>query len=98
MKTTTDQMFSNGNDFMTWTGQNCELCLKHSHYNSKKDEYTKFKCRIDADMNMQIAGLYEISVRSFKTVQLEKCPNIKTESNPRKKRKIKNQTELELNF
>jgi|ERR1035437_16983 hypothetical protein len=98
MKMTYEMMFSNGTEFMIWTSRNCDLCVKQSHYNSKTDEYTKFKCRIDADMTMQQAGLSEISVRSYETVQQDICPYMQTGRRVFKKRKIKNQTELELDI
>jgi hypothetical protein len=96
MKTTEDPMFSNGTEFMIWTSRNCDICVKQSHYIEKKDEYTKFKCRIDADMSMQQAGLSEISIRSYETVRLDSCPYIQLTHNPKKKKKILNQTELDL--
>ena len=96
MKTTYEPMFSNRTEFMIWTGNNCDKCVKQSHYNEKTDEYTKFKCTIDRDMTMQQAGLNEINIRSFEVVQNDFCPYIQTHKKFTKKRIIKNQLNLDL--
>lgn len=96
MKTTCEPMFSNGSEHMTWTAHNCDKCLKQSKYKEKTDTYTGFRCSIDRDINAQIIGLHEISQKSYDTVQNSECPYIQTERKLPKKRKIKNQLELEL--
>jgi len=97
MKTTTEPMFSNASEFMSWSAVNCERCVKWSKYNEATDTYTAFKCSIDRDINAQIIGLHEVSQRSFDVTQESDCPHIKSEHKKSfKKRVIKNQLQLEL--
>ena len=91
MKTTESLLFSNSTEMMCWRDANCDRCIKASTYNEKTDEYTKFRCQIDADIQAQAAGLSEVSQRSYNIVQNEVCPFIQTQRKTPKKRKIKGQ-------
>lgn len=96
MKTTCEPMFSNGSELMTWTANNCDNCIKQSKYKEETDNYSEFRCTIDRDINMQVIGVHEVSLRSYLVTQNSVCPYIQTERKLPKKRKIKNQLELEL--
>jgi hypothetical protein len=96
MKTTCEPLFSNGTEFMQWQYRNCERCIKQSRYNEKKDSYPAFRCSIDRDISVQQVGLMEVNVKSYEATRQKDCPYIQTEPKSPKKRKIKNQLELEL--
>jgi len=97
MKTTTEPMFSNASEFMSWSAANCEQCVKWSKYDEFTDTYTAFKCSIDRDINAQIMGLHEVSQRSFDVTQERYCPYKCTKRKKVfKKRAIKNQLQLLL--
>ena len=74
MKTTTKNCFSNGTEWMIWTSNNCDQCHKQSKYKLDEDEYTKFVCKIDMEINGQMAGLQEISERTYNITQQADCP------------------------
>jgi hypothetical protein len=91
MKTTSENCFSNGSEHCSWVERNCHDCIKQSHYKEKTDTYTAFKCTIDRDIQMQIIGLKEISLKSWEITQLMDCPNKTTERKKTfKKRKLLN--------
>ena len=97
MKTTTDPMFSNGSEFSSWQSNNCDRCKKASIYNEKEDSYPNYKCSIQRDIDAQVCGLHEVSIRSFEVTQSPECIHIQNERKiTKKKRKIKNQLQLEL--
>lgn len=93
MKTTDKPLFSNGTEFMLWTSNNCDKCVKQSTYNEKKDTYSSFRCSIDRDIQLQQAGLNEVNLRSYETTKLKDCPYLQTEIK-KKRRLIKNQQTL----
>jgi predicted proteasome-type protease len=95
MKTTTQLSFSNGTDFMRWQDRNCSRCVKAVFYNEKKDFYPEYRCKVQGQIEGQSAGIYEISARTYEAAQKADCPYIQMERKRYKKR-IKNQTELEL--
>ena len=98
MKRIKANLFSNGTEHMTWTGLNCEKCVKMSRYNESKDTYSQFRCSIDKDIQEQCAGLTdEVNVKSYEAVRQLKCPYIQTERKVKLHRKIKNQQTLEFN-
>lgn len=88
------QMFSDGTEMMNWQHKNCCHCVKMSTYNDKNEKYTKFRCSIDRDIQMQSAGFSEFSIRSYSVVQNKVCKYIQTQRKKYKSRKIKCQTEL----
>lgn len=96
MKTTTEKLFSNSTEAIEWVSRNCDHCIKQSHYNEKADDWTNFRCTVDADIQSQMAGFSEIRQRSLETVRKTDCPFIQTKRNPIKKRDIKGQTNIEL--
>jgi len=96
MKITDKPLFSNGTEFTSWQHRNCDNCVKQSRYNEKNDTYSRFRCTIDRDISMQQVGLQEVNVKSWEATQLKDCPYIQTERKIGKKRKIKNQLQLEL--
>lgn len=96
MKTTTENCFSKGTECMNWISKNCANCYKQSKYNSKKEEYTKFICKIDEEINGQMAGLYEISQRTYDVTQKADCP-YKQVARPKMVRKHKtNKSQISL--
>ena len=97
MKTTTDPMFSNGSEFSGWQYHNCDRCQKSSKYNPKTDSYSQYRCSIQRDIDAQVIGCMDVSIRSYKVTQLSECQHIQTERKlVKKKRVVKNQLMLEL--
>ena len=100
MKRIKQQLFSNGTEFMSWTANNCDKCIKQSRYNEKKDTYSSFKCSIDKEIQLQAAGMPDdgfVNEKSVNTVSVLQCPFIQIDRKKvTKKRKIKNQMQLEL--
>lgn len=94
--TTTEHCFSNGTKFLYWQNNNCAQCVKATWYNEIKNEFPKYRCSIQRDIEAQSAGLHEINQRSYEVAKQDECPFKKTERKIQKKRKIKNQTELQL--
>ena len=94
--TTTKHCFSNGTEFINWQDNNCGNCVKAIWYNEKTDSYPQYRCAIQRDIEAQSAGLLEINQRSYEVAQQQECPFKKTERKIHKKRKIKNQTELNM--
>lgn len=94
MKTTTEPMFSNGNEHLQWEARNCDRCVKKSHYVEKRDDWTAFKCSIDRDIQAQICGLMDVNLKSFAATRGKDCPYIQLERKLPKKRPLKNQLNL----
>lgn len=91
-KTTTQNCFSCGTDFMVWQTNNCEKCIKAVWYNEKTKTFSKYRCSVQGQLESQIAGLYEISERTYNATQQINRPYKKTERN--KKRKKDNEPKL----
>lgn len=100
MKKIDKDPFSNGTEFMLWNEHNCDRCVKASHYNEKKDEYTKYRCAIQRDIDTRAYSNEPISERTITicdnfTLWGVSCPYLHTESKKYMK-KEKNQITLEL--
>lgn len=91
-KTTTKECFTNGTDFMVWQTINCEKCVKAVWYNEKTKTFPKYRCSVQGQLEGQIAGIYEISERTYNATQQKDCPYKKTERT--KKRKKDNEPKL----
>lgn len=98
MKKTKNPCFSNGTEHMVWFELNCDHCWKASIYSERIKDYTKFKCKINAEVIMQIAGYDEISQRTYDITQKRDCPFKQEKRLIKKRRKVKNQTEIPLLF
>lgn len=97
MKRIERYLFSNGTEHSTWTGLNCDKCVKASRYNENKDTYSQFRCSIDEDIQMQAAGIVEaVRVKSVEAVEQPVCPYLQTERKIKSHRPIKNQQTLEF--
>lgn len=90
MKKTTDQMFSNGTEYMQWTYRNCSRCIKRI----KDPNGVKFRCSVERDIYHAALGIGEVNLRSYNATQQRVCPYLKTERTPTKKRKVKGQGDL----
>ena len=90
-------LFSNGTEFMLWTGRNCDRCIKAVFYNEKKDFYPKYKCRIQEHIEMACIGDGMGSARDYKATHSYICPYIKTEKQRKKQsNQKKDKAQLEL--
>ena len=49
--------FSNGTEFMAWTAQNCDRCVKASHLRKTiaGEEYTTFRCAVQKEIILAAA-------------------------------------------
>ena len=94
-KLTSEPMFSNGTEAMTWIENNCNNCWKQSRYSEKHDRWVNQKCSIERDIQAQMAGL-EINERSYLFVTNNSiCPNRQFEKpTVHKKRTPKVQNDL----
>ncbi len=95
MKTISTPPFSNGTEFMVWEEHNCDLCIKASRYNEKKQGYTKVRCAVQQGIIDSMIGL-PISQRSFDALQKWDCPYKKTEWPKRKRKEKVNPNQLTL--
>jgi hypothetical protein len=98
MKKIDKDPFSNGTEFMVWNEHNCDRCVKASHYNEKTEDYTKYRCAIQRDIDTRAYCNEPINERTVTickafTLYGERCPNLQTERKRRAK-KIKEQLEL----
>lgn len=86
MRTTTKPCFSNGTEFMNWQGRNCAKCFKSVHFNEKTGIFPRYKCQIQAQIEAQVAGLSEITLRTYVATQQSECPykQTKRKQYPRK--------------
>ena len=91
-------LFSNGTEHMSWVSRNCERCWKLSKYNEKKGTWSQFRCSIDKQIQMQLAGVDDgyVSKKAYDAVRLPDCPYIETQRKVKKKKVAKNQQTLEL--
>ena len=92
------QAFSNGTEFMIFEDHNCSRCVKASKYNEKKDEYTKFRCKVQEEIIKAAISDGMVSDRVADithdfTLHGRKCKYLKTE---RKKYVKQNKNQLEL--
>ena len=88
-KLTSEPMFSNGTEAMTWIENNCNNCWKQSRYSEKQDKWVNQKCSIERDIQAQMAGL-EINERSYLFVTSNSiCPNRQFERPRVHKKRIK---------
>ena len=90
MKLTDNPCFSNGTEQMIWFERNCDRCWKASKYNEKKDDYTAFKCKINAEITGQICGFSEISLRTYNITKEADCPYRQETKIVKKHRKTEN--------
>lgn len=100
MKKIDKDPFSNGTEFMLWNEHNCDRCIKASHYNEKTEDYTKFHCAIQRDIETRLYCNEPINERTIEICNEfiwrgTLCPKLQTE---RKKytKKDKNQMSLEI--
>lgn len=92
MKKTNKYAFANGTELMMFLAENCEKCIKYSHFNGKKQEYTKYRCAIQRDIEEQMALDSPISARTLEvcndfTMHGKLCRFCKTERKTTKKQK-----------
>lgn len=79
MKTTKAHCFSNGTEWMWWLERNCYRCWKASHLKSDNATITKYRCKIEAEMDAQAAGVDEIGQRTYDVAHMADCPYRQTE-------------------
>lgn len=99
MKKTDKYAFANGTEFMTFLAENCEKCVKYSHFNEKTQEYTKYICAIQRDIDQQMWSGSAISERTLKVCDGfifngKVCEFRKTERKRQKKTEINTQLTL----
>lgn len=58
--------FSNGTETVLWYEHNCDRCIKASHYNKKKEEFTKYRCAIQRDIETRMYCDEPINERTIK--------------------------------
>lgn len=80
------QAFSNGTEFMWWQGHNCDRCVKASHYNPKTDEFTKYRCQIQCDIEMASVQEGLVTKRVYDIVQQPTCKYLQTDRKRRRTR------------
>ena len=69
--------FSNGTEFMTWTANNCDKCIKASHLRETIAgvEYTTFRCSVQREIILASAFVDEyVSKRTYDICQKRDCP------------------------
>lgn len=71
--------FSNGTEFMWWQGNNCDRCIKASRYNVKTDEYTKYRCQVQCDIEMASVQDGLVTKRVYDIVSQPICKYLQTE-------------------
>ena len=92
MRRIEEPAFSNGSEFMNFIAKNCEKCIKYSHFSEKMNDYTKYKCSIQRDIEEQMALDSPISARTLEvcndfTMHGKLCRFCKTERKTTKKQK-----------
>ena len=90
--------FSNGTEFIFFEDYNCSKCVKASRYNENKDEYTKFRCKVQEEIIKAAISDGMVSNRVADithdfTLHGRNCKYLKTE---RKKYVKQNKNQLEL--
>lgn len=99
-KNCTNPCFSNGSSCVDWLEINCEKCTKSSHYNEKKDTYSKIRCSIQEDIFTQYLGNGNESIRqrSYDATRHLRCPYFNDTSKKKKLKKEckKNENQIEL--
>ena len=83
MKKTNKYAFATGMELMIFLSENCEKCVKYSHFNDKMQEYTKYRCAIQRDIDNQMWSGSAISERTLKVcndfiMSGTLCPNLQT--------------------
>jgi len=81
-KTTIVPLFSNGTEFTLWMERNCARCYKAPHlprhdgndYYDNGATFTKCYCAVHRDIDRQVIGQMEISLRSADIVANYSCP------------------------
>lgn len=90
MKKTNKYAFANGTELMVFLAENCEKCIKYSHFNEKPQKFTKYRCAIQRDIDNQMWADDVISERTLKvcddfTINGKLCEFRKTERKKPKK-------------
>lgn len=79
MKKSKYPIFSNGTEFEMWEHYNCDKCVKASRYNPKKDEYTKFRCKVQEEIIMAYLDDGRASQRTYDICQNSVCKYLQAE-------------------
>lgn len=92
MKKTNKYAFANGTELMVFLAENCEKCIKYSHFNEKTQKFTKYRCAIQRDIDYQMWSDDVISERTLKvcddfTFKGKLCEFRQTERKTTKKQK-----------
>ena len=68
--------FGNGSECYDWIERNCDICVKGSRYDTKKDRYTKIRCSIQDDIFAQDLGSGNDAIRqkSYDATRTNNCP------------------------
>ena len=98
MKKVSIPCFSNGTEYAVWTERNCDRCYKSPKMKNDGEYYTKSRCRIFDELDVQLLGYGNepVSERTYNVTHMRKCPYRK-EHFPRSKRKD-NDKSLTINF
>ena len=88
MKKVSIPCFSNGTEYAMWTERNCDRCYKSPKITRDEKDYTKSRCRIFDELDVQLLGYGNepVSKRTYKVTQMLDCP-YRQEHYPRSKRK-----------
>lgn len=86
MKSTQKQLFSNGTEYMNWTGNNCANCIKSRSIRPSKrpqsafdEDVPNYRCSVEREIDWQMLGNSEVSQRSYDTTHNADCPFKQTE-------------------
>ena len=75
MRTTTKPCFSNGTEHMQWVERNCDRCWKQSKLNEKTGQYTRYYCKINEEIDLQMMGEMAVNTKTYVIAQMRDCPN-----------------------
>ena len=84
--TTTEPLFKNETERLSWTYHNCSRCWRRSRWSESKNDWENNKCSVDRDINQQLSGVMLVTARSKKIAANDSCPN-RQESRPEHTRK-----------
>lgn len=70
--------FSNGTEFMWWQGRNCDRCVKASRYDAKRDDYTKYRCQVQHDIELASVTDGMVKKRVYDICSQSDCKYLQT--------------------
>lgn len=74
MQTTLKNCFKSESNGWQWVANNCHKCLHGVTFEYLAEHQNEsYRCQMQAEIEGQLKGLYEISLRAFKTTQKQKC-------------------------